>query len=47
MKQVLFSKLTHCVYQVAFFCMKCPTKRRALFEKDMLKKHCAVVKGYW
>ena len=44
MKQVLFSKLTCCVYQVIFLCMKCPVKRRVLFYKDMLEKHCAVVK---
>ena len=25
----------------------CPAKRRALFEKDMLEKRCAVVKSYW
>ena len=29
-KQVLFSKLTYCVYQVTFFYMKCPVKRRVL-----------------
>ena len=29
-KQVLFSKLACCVYQLAFFCMKCPIKRRVL-----------------
>ena len=46
MEQVLFPKLTRRVYQVTFFCMKCPVKRRALFEKDMLEKHCAVVKSY-
>ena len=37
-------KLTCCVYQVIFLCMKCPVKRRVLFYKDMLEKHCAVVK---
>ena len=35
------------VYQVIFFCIKCPVRRRALFHKDMLEKHCAVVKSYW
>ena len=41
---MLFSKLR---YQVTFLCMKCcPVKRRALFQKDMLEKHCAVVKSY-
>ena len=37
-KKVLFSKLACCVYQVTFFCMKCPIKRRGLFEKTCLKK---------
>ena len=32
-KQVLFSKLTCCVYQVTFVCMRYPVKRRALFQK--------------
>ena len=46
-KQVLFSKLICCLYQVTFFCMECPIKRRALFKKDMLEKYCAVVKSHW
>ena len=29
-----------------FLCMKCPLKRRALFEKDMLEKRYAVIKSY-
>ena len=45
-KQVLFSKVTCCDCQVTFFCMKCPIKRRALFQKDMLEKLCAVIKSY-
>ena len=44
---MLFSKPTRCVYQVNFSCMKCPINMRALFEKDMLEKRCAVVKSYW
>ena len=44
---MLFPKLTRRVYQLTFFCMKCSLKRRALFEKDMLEKHCAVVKSCW
>ena len=46
-KEVLFSKLTYCVYQKTFFFIMCPAKRRALFEKDMLEKRCTVVKSYW
>ena len=36
-----------CVYQVTFFCMKCPVKGGALFQKDMLEKRCAVIESYW
>ena len=43
-KQVLFSKLMCCVYQVNFFCMK--RQKKALFQKDMIEKCCAVVKSY-
>ena len=39
LKQVVFSKLTHCVYQVNFFYMKCPVKRRVngIVKKRLLK----------
>ena len=37
-KKVLFSKLACWFYQVTFFCMKCPIKRRVLFKKTCLKK---------
>ena len=54
LKQVLFSKLTHCVYQVNFFCMKCPVKRRVnvivkkqLLRKKTLKRHTHIfVRSY-
>ena len=32
--------------RVTSFYMNCPVKRRALIEKDMLEKRCAVVKRY-
>ena len=44
-KQELFSKLTCCVYQVNFFCMKRPVQK-ALFQKLMFEKRCALVKNY-
>ena len=35
-KQVLLSQLTFCVYQVTFFCMKCPVKN---VPKNVPKKY--------
>ena len=45
--QVLFSKLMCCVCQVTFFCTKCPLKRRAFLQKDMLGKRWSAVKSFW
>ena len=43
----LFKTNVLCLYQVTFFCMKCPVKRRILFQKGMLEKRCEVIKSYW
>ena len=49
LKQVLFSKLTRCIYQVNYFCMKCPVKRRVsgIVKKQLLKKILKVVHLYF
>ena len=49
LKQVLLSKLTRCIYQTNFFCMKCPVKRRGngIVKKQLLKKIFKVVHLYF
>ena len=46
MKQVLFSKLTLCLLS-NFLLHETPHKKKALFQKVMFEKHCAVVENYW
>ena len=46
-KQVLFWK-THVLCLLSNFLLhEMSHKKKALFQKDMLEKRCAVVKSYW